>query len=344
MAAEAIASQVTKGKLLKNLIFAFVLVLAFAGVSLATEISDIAYDPLVINEELSVEVFDQDVFDAKRDMKIPVRLYVPFPHDLRPVVIFSHGLGGSRENNVYLGKHWAGRGYVTVFLQHPDSDESVWKGKGPANFMTSMQQAASGKNLKSRVQDTKALLDQLEIWNNEDGCPIRGMLDLTRIGLSGHSFGARTTQAIGGQWFPIVGQGWNDARVKAAVMFSPSGPKRGNAGQVFAGVKIPWLLMTGTRDVGKIGGSALEDRLNVFPHLPEKGKYELVLFDAEHSAFSERAMSGDAEKNPNHHRVILALTTAFWDAWLRNNESAKAWLEGTGPASVLEEKDRWQKK
>ena len=50
------------------------------------------------------------------------------------------------------------------------------------------------------------------------------------------------------------------------------------------------------------------------------------------------------KRNPNHHRVILALSTAFWDAWLRDDAAAKAWLDGDGPKSVLEKNDRWQRK
>ena len=30
-----------------------------------------------------------------------------------PVVIFSHGLGGSRDGDQYLGRHWASHGYVS---------------------------------------------------------------------------------------------------------------------------------------------------------------------------------------------------------------------------------------
>jgi hypothetical protein len=43
-------------------------------------------------------------------------------------------------------------------------------------------------------------------------------------------------------------------------------------------------------------------------------------------------------------RAILALSTAFWDAWLRDDAAAKAWLDGNGPTTVLEKQDRWQRK
>jgi len=66
---------------------------------------------------------------------------------------------------------------------------------------------------------------------------------------------------------------------------------------------------------------------------------------AEHSSFSDRSLPGDTGKrNPNHHRAILALSTAFWDAYLQGNAAAKDWLDGDGPRSVLEKQDRWQPK
>ena len=50
------------------------------------------------------------------------------------------------------------------------------------------------------------------------------------------------------------------------------------------------------------------------------------------------------QRNPNHHRAILAVTTAFWDAYLREDAEAKKWLDGEGVRGVLEKDDRWQKK
>jgi hypothetical protein len=105
------------------------------------------------------------------------------------------------------------------------------------------------------------------------------------------------------------------------------------------------MLMTGTKDTAPIGAVDVKSRLSVFPALPPGDKYELVLDNAEHSAFSDRALPGDREKrNPNHHRVILALSTAFWDAYLREDAVAKAWLAGDGPKKHLESGDKWQRK
>lgn len=303
------------------------------------------YDPLALPAGFQPQVLDTSFTDAARQRELPLRFYLPAGQQAAPVVIFSHGLGGSRENNGYLGRHWAGRGYVAVFLQHPGSDSAVWQDQPPAKRMQAMHAAASGRNLMLRIKDVPALIDQLEIWNRSPAHPLAGRLDLSRIGMSGHSFGAVTTQAVSGEAFFGGRIRTTDPRIKAAIAFSPSTPRRGDAGQLFGKVAIPWLLMTGTRDVSIIGEADLASRLAVYPALPPGGKYELVLAGAEHSAFSEQALPGDkAQRNPNHHRAILALSTAFWDAWLNQDQAARAWLDGSGVRSVLESEDRWQRK
>jgi hypothetical protein len=104
-------------------------------------------------------------------------------------------------------------------------------------------------------------------------------------------------------------------------------------------------LLTGTKDTAMIGNVDVASRLSVFPALPAGGKYELVLYNAEHSVFTDRALPGDSQpRNPNHHRRILALTTAFWDAYLRDDANARKWLDGEGPRKTLEKDDRWQRK
>jgi predicted dienelactone hydrolase len=168
--------------------------------------------------------------------------------------------------------------------------------------------------------------------------------------MSGHSFGAVTTQAVSGQRYPTGGSLFTDPRIKAALVLSPSRPAAGDPEKAFADVQLPWMLMTGTRDVARIGGATIgaadvASRLAVYPCLPPGSKYELVLDGAEHSAFTDRPLPGEtSQRNPNHHRVILALSTAFWDAYLQRDPEARAWLDGDGPRAVLDEKDRWQRK
>lgn len=301
------------------------------------------YDPLLV-AKTQPEHQDLVVKDEKRAREIPIRVYLPTDKAAAPVVLFSHGLGGNREGSAFLGKHWAQRGYVAVFLQHPGSDDSVWKDKPVGERMAALKQAAGLQDFLLRVRDVPVVLDQLEVWNSDTAHLCAGRLDLKHIGMSGHSFGAVTTQATSGQAYK-VGKGFTDSRIKAAVVMSPSGPAGGDTKQAFADVKIPWMLLTGTKDTSPLTGADAKSRLVVFPALPPGGKYELVLNKAEHSVFTERALPGETrQRNPNHHRSILAVTTAFWDAYLRDNAEAKQWLDSDAVRSVLEKDDLWQKK
>jgi predicted dienelactone hydrolase len=327
-------------QLLSPQVFAlFAFTLAQAGASTQP------YNPLAISANESVQSVDLTIHDTARKRDIPIRVYLPQKKSPAPVVLFSHGLGGSRAGNAFMGNHWAGRGYVSVFIQHPGSDMGVWQDKPPGQRMEAMRRAASVENFLLRVKDVPAVLDQLELWNKADGHILAGRMDLMRVGMSGHSFGAVTTQAVSGQTTARGLVSFTDARIRAAIPFSPSCPRLADPKRAFGKVKIPWMLMTGTRDVAIIGDADLESRLAVFPALPPGSKYELVLYDAEHSAFTDRALPGDkVPRNPNHHKVILALSTAFWDAYLGNDREARIWLDGTGPGSIIEKKDRWQKK
>ena len=59
--------------------------------------------------------------DKARKREVPVKIYLKPSAKPQPVVLFSHGLGGSRDASPYLGKHWAEHGYIAVFVQHNDA-------------------------------------------------------------------------------------------------------------------------------------------------------------------------------------------------------------------------------
>ena len=301
------------------------------------------YDPLSVTAA-DPRIWDTAVEDGSRDRQIPLRAYLPESMAPAPVIVFSHGLGGNREGYRYLGVHWAMRGYVAVFMQHPGSDDSVWRDKPATRRMAALRKAASLENFLLRVADVPAVLDQLERWNIEPGHRLAGRLKVGRVGMAGHSFGAITAQAVGGQRAANE-LAFIDARVAAVAAMSPSGPTRDDPAHAFGNVKIPWMLLTGTKDDGPFGSAGASSRLVVFPALPPGGKYELVLDKAEHSAFSDRPLPTDsAPRNPRHHKTVLAVTTAFWDAYLRGDPAAKSWLDSDPVRRTLDPADRWQRK
>ena len=306
------------------------------------------YDPLAVDASFSAETIEFQVKDKSRQRKVPVLVYLPKSKSAAPVVLFSHGLGGARTGSSFLGKHWAARGYVAVFLQHAGSDESVWQGLPPLQIKMAMQQAANGANYKLRCEDVVVVLDELAILNAKKDHALKGRLDLKKVGMSGHSFGAQTTQAVSGErygWRRRAIARFSDARIKAAMALSPSRSQRFEPSTSFGGVKIPWLLMTGTKDEAAIGDTTVDDRLAVYPALPPGNKYELVLKDGEHHAFTDGSIRpGQGNRIPHHHPAILGISTAFFDAHLKKDAAALTWLKGAGPRKLLVPEDRWQTK
>lgn len=274
----------------------------------------------------TVKTFDAEWTDASRDRAVPVRLY--YPDDNKgpyPVIIFSHGLGGSREGYAYLGRHWAGHGYISVHLQHKGSDIEVWRGSSQP-FQDLQHAAKNVVNAINRPKDVSFVIDQIEKLNDKEG-PMRGRFDLKRVGLAGHSFGAFTTLAGIGQ---VLGKDHSlaDARIVAAIPMSAPVPAevRMNLDDVYRPIKVPVFHMTGTDDHSPIGETTAEQRRLPFDHGAGHPRYLLILKNANHMAFADQQFN-PAGHNHQHHGWILMSSTAFWDAHLKRDPTASTWLD-----------------
>jgi predicted dienelactone hydrolase len=279
-----------------------------------------------------VETIRADWLDAVRNRNVPVKIYLPAQatHPV-PIIIFSHGLGGSRDGYGYLGEYWASHGYVSVHVQHLGSDSAVWLDSLDGGPMAAMHRAVANlRNAANRPLDVSFAIDRLTALNRDTNSPLHGRLDLTRIGVAGHSFGAFTTLAIAGQSFPFGGtnNSFLDPRVRAALPMSASVPMPGaNLDEVYAPIRIPCLHMTGTRDDSPLGETMANQRRVPFDHSKNSDQFLLTLRDADHMAFV--GLSGPlfgSDKAGTYQKLICQSSTAFWDAYLRGNALAKTWL------------------
>lgn len=270
--------------------------------------------------------------DAKRDRTVPVKIYFPQTGaGPFPVIIFSHGLGGSREGYEFLGRHWASQGYVSVHLQHAGSDDAVWRDEQPAERMRAMRRATlQPSNAIERARDVSFAIDQLEHWNRTNTA-LKGRLDLVRIGAAGHSFGAHTTLTMAGQnYTPRLGRSTSlaDPRVKATIpMSAPVPANRANLDVVYADIKIPCLHMTSTKDTSPINDTKPEERRLPFDHSRNSDQFLITFKDGDHMIFSGRPRTmGGGEKDARFHELICESSTLFWDAYLREDPNAKTRL------------------
>ena len=289
-----------------------------------------------------VEVRLFDWTDVKRGRKVPIKVY--FPGDARtpsPLIVFSHGLGGSRAGYEYLGRHWAGHGYISVHIQHLGSDDQVWRSQ--MQPMSSMKRAAADPQIAiNRARDVSFIIDQMEKLNGEPGV-FKNRVDLGRIGVAGHSFGANTTLVAAGQIFILPGGseiGFGDPRVKAAIpMSSPVPRNKNDLGRAFGKIAVPCLHMTGTLDDSPIGETAAADRRLPFDNIVGADQFIIVFNGGDHMIFSGRlrptSAAGQGERDALFQDLIRQSTTAFWDAYLRGDAAAKAWLAEGGFEAAL---------
>lgn len=280
---------------------------------------------------LPVKTLELAWHDSARDRDVPARIYYPATTAPCPVIVFSHGLGGSRGGYGYLGNYWAAHGYISVHLQHAGSDSGVWK--GTLTPMKALRKAAADPaNARNRPRDVSFALDRLAQLNADKSSPLHGRFDLDHVGLAGHSFGAFTTMAAVTLSHPIGGY---DPRIKAAIAMSTPAPKLPNA---YVSVKIPVYHLTGTEDTDRVGSvKSAKDRRIPYDQTKSAPACLLTLEGGDHAIFSgasERNKNPDA-RELHFHELVRQSTLAFWDAELKNDKTARAWLHNGAFVTTL---------
>jgi len=266
---------------------------------------------------------DLDLTDASRQRDVPVRLHLPATaseSDPVPLVVFSHGIGGSRRGYSYLGHHWARHGFASLHLQHVGSDRNLWFGS-PFGLVGRLHDAAQADEAVARALDFRFALDQ--VLAGRTGA----RLDASRIVAAGHSYGANTALLAAGARVERQGRpvGLHDARVKAAVLLS-SPPFYGETDMrsILGGVSVPTLHVTATQDIIRIPGyySGADDRIAVFEAVGGRRKTLAVFEGGSHSMFTDRAGTGGVALNPQVKAATCELSVAFLNSTFRGEDEA----------------------
>ena len=252
----------------------------------------------------------------------------------RPLIVFSHGMGGSRAGYAYICEHLASQGYVVVAPTHEGSDTEAIRKEMRDRIkkrLSGEQESAKGliventgdpDNLRSRPKDITSVIDHVA-----HDPELSKLVDLDRIGVAGHSFGAYTAMAEGGMLVDLPegkDQNLRDPRVKAVLPMSPEG--HGVMG-IDAGAwnkfAVPVLFLTGTKDYGQ-GQRSAAWRREAFDAIKTVDEYLVVLDGATHMTFGGR---GSGSEHWHHEEVIKAVATAWFDAQLKGDEQAATWLK-----------------
>jgi predicted dienelactone hydrolase len=293
-----------------------------------------------------VEVVVTEVSDADRNRRIPLKLYAPTGGDKVPVILFSHGLGGSREGGRAWGEHWASHGYLSIHVQHAGSDEGALRDAMKGQGREGLKAAMSPRAFADRVHDIRFLIDLVQ---REPTRIHRDAVraDARRIGMSGHSYGARTTLALAGERVPFASGEFVEPRIAAAIAFSPMAPPPpGSWPKRFGDIRLPLLSVTGTQDRDVLLGESPEVRREPYRHMPPGDKYLLVLQSADHMLFNgqEGFRGGLSRRDVAMYDHVKAFTLAFWEAHLKGDAAAKQWLSGGAARAVLDQAGEFERK
>jgi pimeloyl-ACP methyl ester carboxylesterase len=293
--------------------------------------------------ETPFDTLDLDWLDAARKREVPVRLYLPQAAAARarvPLVVFSHGIGGSRRGYRYLGEHFAGHGVASLHLQHVGSDRQVWTGGSVFQMISRLQDAAQDREAINRALDLRFALDTLLAGD------LAPRLDARRIVAAGHSYGANTALLAAGARVEREGRAVDlrDPRVMAAIVISaPPFYGDGDPRNILANVQVPSLHITATEDVIRIPGyySGASDRVAIFDATGSAAKWLAVFEGGSHSMFTDRAGTGGVVLNPQVKAATRELSLAFLrqvfdgegselESWPRRHASIVARFSATG--------------
>lgn len=283
-----------------------------------------------------------DLVDSRRAGRVvPYKIYFPVAHGLKhlPVVIWSHGLGGSADGAAYLARFIAGHGYVVVHPTHVGTDSSLWEGKPGHPWDVIRATPIPESATRARAGDIPFLIDSLEKLAAQH-TDMEGKMDPERIGMSGHSFGAWTTQVVAGQHTAL---GTSDPRITAAIAYSMMPSDETSAfPDPYAGLCRPTFFMTGTKDDSPTAGWGYERRIEVFEKSAAPENHLLVLNGGDHMVFAgSRGQLGAYDAMNRHKDIIRVAALAFWDLYLKEDGAARKWLISGGFSAWMGDAGRY---
>jgi predicted dienelactone hydrolase len=273
--------------------------------------------------QADITVMDFPLRDADRNRDIPLKAYLPEGEGPFPVIVFSHGAGGSKDGYAYLGTYWAKHGYVCLNPTHLGSDTGKLEpGRPLKNLLAVKTMVEDPAQFEARIQDVRYIINQLPTLAAQ--LPgMAGKMDTAHIGVAGHSFGASTALALAGARVTQPdGQvrDHSDPRPAAFIALSPQGPNQGlfQDGS-WAQINRPVFVITGTLDRG-LDGSPWTERRKVYEGLPPGDKVLAVFRGASHLDFA------DVFEKTALDRRVEQMTLAWWDYTLKGQAQFKATL------------------
>jgi len=250
-----------------------------------------------------------------------------------PMLVFSHGYGGSGIGSVFFTEALAARGWIVAAPDHHDKYSAVRIRQGQMKsfdrkglWLDAREIATSDiedrEKYLYRLDEMRLVLDRMIV-----SAAFRNAIDGNRIAVGGHSLGGYTALGLCGTIKEC-----HDPRIKAVLLFST-----GAGGFLFtrdelAAVRIPSMLFMGERERDQLRGTQtmvqLEEKIYREVSPP---KYLLEVRGANHFSFNNhfsdnirtRLLSGTEKQ----FEVIRRYSIAFLETYVAGKRDSAPVLE-----------------
>ena len=248
-----------------------------------------------------------------RDVDLQVKVSAPRRGTELPVVVFSHGNAWSMDGYEPLVDRWATAGFVVIQPTHLDSRRNAIGFDDPG-FQTIW---------RVRIADLHAVLDHLGEVVSEAGLADR--VDLSRVALVGHSWGAQTVGALlGARVLGAAGDDEDFSRegITAGVLIAATGT--GDSLTPFAEEHLsfmkpdyttmtaPALVIAGDKDQSKMSTRGPDWFLDAYELSPAP-KSLMVVPEGEHTlgGIAGEAVSETTDTDPARVALVADAVGAY---------------------------------
>lgn len=246
---------------------------------------------------------------------VQVKITAPMSGEHLPVIVFSHGNGGSMDGYQLAVDRWAAAGFVVIQPTHLDSRRNAIE-FGDPRF---------GTIWRVRIDDVHAILDNLDnILAQANGLDAR--IDHERIAVAGHSWGAQTMGTLlGARVLDAMGNPGDDfshPSVRAGVLLSAAGSgdslnpfaaeHLGFMRPDFSTMTTPALVVAGGKDQSALSTRGPDWFTDAY-HISPSPKSLLVVADGQHTlgGIAGEQLTETTDEDPARAALVAEAVCAY---------------------------------
>ncbi len=224
------------------------------------------------------------------ERRLVTEVHVPAGTGPFPLIAFSHGLAGHPRKFTRLFRAWNEAGYLVAAPAFPRSNDEV---PGEPTFA----------DLPDQPGDISFVIDEVLAASAADAGPLAGLVDPERIGVAGLSLGGATTYGV------AFNDCCLDERPRAALVLD--GARLAVGGEFVFDRGLPLMIVHADGDYA-------------LPYADATGAYAAAVAPKYLVTLHEVAHAEPFENTPDPaDDLVEAVTVAFWDRWLADDESAE---------------------